>query len=277
MAKYTVELGRLLESGFDIGLDKYPIFDENYRRNLNNKIIEHFYFREIGFETAELFKRYLNRTMNEIMPYYNQLYKSELISFNPLYNVDKWETAETDFDGKQNYKGKAVLDSDFTSHSNTDNTDNFTGSVNTVSNSSANAESKTNESQNEKHVKSDTPQGLLAIGNIESELYASQAEFDYTIKNSTTNTNENASTETTQTTNNTDLFNSVSDSTANTDSVTDSTADTITDNFTKYARHVSGKSEGETYSEMLLKFRETFLNIDMMIINDLKTCFMMIY
>lgn len=277
MAKYTIELGRLLESGFDIGLDKYPIFDENYRRNLNNKIIEHFYFREIGFETAELFKRYLNRTMNEIMPYYNQLYKSELISFNPLYNVDKWETAETDFDGKQNYKGKSVLDSDFTSHSNTDNTDNFSGAVNTVSNSSANAESKTNETQNEKHVKSDTPQGLLSIGNIESEVYASQAEFDYTVKNSTTNTNENASTETTQTTNNTDLFNSVTDSTANTDSVTNATSDTITDNFTKYARHVSGKSEGETYSEMLIKFRETFLNIDMLIINDLKTCFMMIY
>lgn len=45
-------------------------------------------------ETAELFKRYLNTTMCEIMPYYNQLYKSELLEFNPFYNVDKTITAD---------------------------------------------------------------------------------------------------------------------------------------------------------------------------------------
>jgi len=32
-----------------------------------------------------------------------------------------------------------------------------------------------------------------------------------------------------------------------------------------------------TNSEMLLKFRETFLNVDMMVINDLKNCFMGVY
>ena len=44
-----------------------------------------------------------------------------------------------------------------------------------------------------------------------------------------------------------------------------------------YISHVVGKEGGETYSEMLNKFRETFLNIDMMIINDLKDLFMNVY
>ena len=74
MSKYTTELRYLIQSGFDLGLRNYPIFDENYRSKLNEKILNHYYMREIGFETAGLFKRYLNVKMEEIMPYYNQMY-----------------------------------------------------------------------------------------------------------------------------------------------------------------------------------------------------------
>lgn len=87
-AAYTVELGSLVMNGFDLGLTSYPIFDEAYRQQLNNKIVEHYWFREIGQETPQLFKMFLNRTMNEIMPYYNELYKTTLMDFNPLANVD---------------------------------------------------------------------------------------------------------------------------------------------------------------------------------------------
>ena len=66
----------------------YPIFDENYRHVLNTKILKHYYINEIGLETYALWKLRLNTKMNEIMPYFNQLYKSELYTFNPLYDVD---------------------------------------------------------------------------------------------------------------------------------------------------------------------------------------------
>lgn len=66
----------------------YPIFDENYRHVLNTKILKHYYINEIGLETYALWKLRLNTKMNEIMPYYNQLYKSELYTFNPLYDID---------------------------------------------------------------------------------------------------------------------------------------------------------------------------------------------
>ena len=72
-----------------IGLDEYPIFDESYRTELNDKIIDHFYFREIGFETVAQFAWYMRRTMNEIMPYYNKLYEAELLIDNPLSDFDK--------------------------------------------------------------------------------------------------------------------------------------------------------------------------------------------
>ena len=67
---------------------EYPIFDENYRHVLNTKILKHYYINEIGLETYALWKLRLNTKMNEIMPYYNQLYKSELYTFNPLYDID---------------------------------------------------------------------------------------------------------------------------------------------------------------------------------------------
>lgn len=92
MSSYTVELRQLIQNGYDIGLKDYPIFDESYRETLNNKIITHYWMREIGAETAGLFKLYLNRTMSEIMPYYNQLYKSAQLDFDPLNAYNYVET-----------------------------------------------------------------------------------------------------------------------------------------------------------------------------------------
>src|SRR5690606_30755344 len=48
--------------------------------------IRHFYMREIGFETEGLFKFYLETWLLVHMPYYNQLFKSELIEYDPLSN-----------------------------------------------------------------------------------------------------------------------------------------------------------------------------------------------
>lgn len=66
----------------------FPIFDENYRNVICSKILRHYYTREIGFETVGLWKLKLQTKLTEIMPYYNQLYESELIKFNPMYDTD---------------------------------------------------------------------------------------------------------------------------------------------------------------------------------------------
>lgn len=254
MSKYTTELRYLIENEFDIGLKTYPIFDENYRKILNSKIIEHFYFREIGFETAELFKRYLNRTMCEIMPYYNQLYKSEKIEFNPLHNYDKWETADRETKNNAQFNGWTT-DYQTENGNNTGHGDNKTSG--TVVNTTDNLD-----------VTSDTPQGMLSIGNIKANTYASNAQMTDGTNRTIYDENGVPLTVTTDTTGN---YNNE----RNADGKSGTETKQQTDEY--ILRHFAGKSEGESYSEMLQKYRETFLNIDMMIIGELETCFMMIY
>ena len=67
-------------------------FDEEYRKPLCKKILKHFYLREIGADTFGIWKLRMNTRLEEIMPYYNQLYKSGLLEFNPLYDVDLKKT-----------------------------------------------------------------------------------------------------------------------------------------------------------------------------------------
>lgn len=126
-AVYTVELGCLVENGFDLGLQHYPIFDETYREQLNRKIVEHYWFREIGQETPQLFKMFLNRTMNEIMPYYNELYKTAILELNPLANMEQWTTGDRKI--KREETNQVNRTDDYTSHNTSEQTSNTTSDV----------------------------------------------------------------------------------------------------------------------------------------------------
>lgn len=286
MSKYTTELRYLIENHFDIGLKNYPIFDENYRELLNQKIINHYYFREIGMETAELFKRYLNTTMNEIMPYYNQLYKSELLEFNPFYNVDKTIVSDknnnsvSDFIGNTTGKNQQNADTENTQTNNSKQQ--TTTAATSVGESVGNSKGSGKTTNKSKRVSSDTPQGFLSINSIDSETYASTAEMangetvnEFTVNDTkaTSNNSESGTTDQTQVAETKAKGNTITNATTETDTANKTTSN----DFENYVSHVIGKSEGVTYSEMLLTFRDTFLNIDMMIIDELKTCFMMIY
>lgn len=98
MSKYTTEFRNLIEMDYDYGQNSYPIFDETYRKTLNTKIQNHYYMREIGFETAGLFKLNFTSLMSEIMPKYNEIYKlqKELLEHidNIYSNVNLKETVE---------------------------------------------------------------------------------------------------------------------------------------------------------------------------------------
>lgn len=177
----------------------YPIFDESYRSVLETKIIRHYYGREICAETVGRWKLYLQTMMNEIMPFYNKMYMSELLKFNPLYDVDMYTEHQKDGSGTNNLK------------SNTDTTaDNW-------------------------RYMHDTPQG--GVEGLKSLNYLTEAERENDKGNSKTNTDgEYTDTET-------------------------------------YLQHVYGKSVGKSFSKMLMEYRDTFLNIDMLIINDLEELF----
>ena len=93
MAVYTMQLRTILDNannGFPdlLHMDGYPIYDESHREELNKKICNHYMYREIGFETVSMFYDRLLARLNEIMPYYNELYRSLDMEYDPLYTDD---------------------------------------------------------------------------------------------------------------------------------------------------------------------------------------------
>ena len=140
MAKYTTTIKTLLDNNFDFGLQDYPIFDEDYREHLNDMILKHYYMAEIGFETAALFKQYLNNKMEEIMPYYNTLYQLQKDLLNNAGGIDQ----------------------------NVNLTETYTHNVNTEGTSA----STSNSDSENKGVTQNTPQGNLVNQNINNFNYA---------------------------------------------------------------------------------------------------------
>lgn len=97
MARYTIELNTLLrDTNFILFNFDYDFYTDNVeiKKKFEQKFIDRYRFNEIGFETVARFKHYLKTSLNEIAPYYKQLYESELrcndIDF--MLNKDYTET-----------------------------------------------------------------------------------------------------------------------------------------------------------------------------------------
>lgn len=284
MSKYTTELRYLVETNYPLNMTSYPIFDESYRNTLNQKIINHYYFREIGFETAGLFVNRLNQRLTEIMPYYNQLYKSAQLEFDPLIN-NKYKDSII-----ENTNNNRVTDQtdnrtinqtdNRTINQSTDSKSHVSGTGNTTTKEHGELTGTGKTEGNTKLVSSDTPQGLLHIGNIEDEVYATTASIGQNA-DATQSTQSNEKTQIVDTTtSNENITLTTNDST---DELTGKKTDNLTanavenDNFWRnYVRLFEGLS-GVSASDLLLKFRETFLNIDMMIIEELADLFMNVW
>jgi hypothetical protein len=233
MSRYTIELRYLIEGNYDLGLKDYPIFDESYREQLNNKIIQHYYFREIGLETEALFKNRLNQKMNEIMPYYNQMYESSKLKIDPLSTIDLEEV----FSRKSKTTGEGT--------SSTSGTGNNTNNFNSTDTTDYGKISKF----------SDIAQAQTTPNEILNDKYLTSATVD-DAQDKNTNTGTNTS-QTESTTSGT------------------STDERNLDEDTTLTR--KGNNGTASESELLNMYRETFLNIDMMIIDDLDELFLGIW
>ena len=125
--EYTETLGNLIALGYDtddklhLSVDYYPIYDEKHRAELNEKIIRHYALREIGQETAQQFVFYLGVTMAEIMPYFNERYKTLDMEYNPLQSVDMTTDSENGSESQSSSKASSTQDSTSSSSSKSDN------------------------------------------------------------------------------------------------------------------------------------------------------------
>lgn len=269
----------------------FPIFDESYRNVLCGKILKHYYTREICEETVGVWKLRLSTRLNEIMPYYNQLYKSEALEFNPLFDVDYTRDSERKHDGTDNLTKSNTQDTEENIANETEKTTDSDGGYSetkerTISGTNGNESETTTQAtttidKTERDMYSETPQGALT--NLETGEYLTNARKKTGEENNETNGSSNGTSNTTYSETNND-----------TGSGTNNFLETVNDNFTgnrkvkntesgndnriissteDYLEHISGKTGGVSYSKMLMEFRETFLNIDMMVINALADLF----
>lgn len=174
MSKYTIELRKIIEyEGRDTveGYFKDYCINNYLRPNevetilaaniwskdrLASKICDHYYMREIGYETIGLFKHYAKVYMQEIMERYLPLIYSNCINYDPLVNVDYVE------EFTRNIKG--------------------TGEAKSNSTNEASGLS----------VNSDTPQGQISKEAILNGEYASNtgaSETQSSINDTSTNSN----------------------------------------------------------------------------------------
>ena len=176
MSKYTIELRKIIDNYYsreevESWFKDYCI--ENYLRpdqietilnanifskdRLASQIVDHYYMREIGYETIGLFKHYAKVYMREIMERYLPLIYSNSIEYNPLINVDYTETFTRNISG------------------------------------SGESESSSSNSASGLSVNSDTPQGEITKANILAGNYASNtgaSETESEITDSSSSSNE---------------------------------------------------------------------------------------
>lgn len=247
MSKYTCELRYICETlagldesaGYDQTeniIDKatplifsfdFPFFDSDYKLPLCRKIIEHYYTREIGAESYGLWRLQLRTKMREIMPYYNQLYKSAQLTFDPLQDTDTKTTHTLKRDESETHNDTRE----------------------TTGKSSGNSKTSETGTTRSEQDYSDTPQG------------DSSGVLDKKYLTSVTVDNGNSTTSGTQET---------ESATSGTDTSESARAVKSTDD---YIERITGKRGGQSYSALLTEYRETLLNIDMMVIDELSDLF----
>lgn len=132
---------------------------------LAKKIVNHYFMREIGFETIALFKHYAKTTMDEIMEKYLPLIYSASIKYDPLVNVDYTETF------KRTAETEGNVDNTGSSNSNSTNTSSSLG------------------------INSDTPQGQVSKETILEGKYATSTTGSENESNITDETNTSSNSE----------------------------------------------------------------------------------
>lgn len=233
--KEFIEEGRKVLFDYD-----YGIYDPLYRGVFETKFIRNFYMREIGFETESLFKFQLETWLLINMAYFNKMFESELIDFDPLVNSE--------------------MKSDASKTKDTDGTINTTTNGNTTSTNKQNVTGTQSDSTFNRGLESDTPDSRLAIttqdgsGVIE---YASKIAEDKLNRDATSTNNVDGT---------------------NTDT-TNGSGNTLTDitETETYLQNRTGKIGSITYSKMLMEYRDSLIRIERKMFDEMQQLFMLVY
>ena len=207
MSKYTLELRYLYEDeNFNLFDFPYNLYNNDLKPWFEEKFYQHFMFYEIGFDTIGMFKQRLMSKLNDIYPYYKQLYETEIRSKGIDFMLNK--------DLKESYVRELT------------------------SNSNSNQESNV------------TSNSLSTAGQLTPSLIANSQKIDKFMDSAQKD-------------------NSSSNSTSSGESTGNSKEE--------YTLTSQGNIGITSSAELLTKWRETLLNIDLMIIEECNDLFMQIF
>ena len=207
MSKYTLELRYLYEDeNFNLFDFPYNLYNNDLKPWFEEKFYQHFMFYEIGFDTIGMFKQRLMSKLNDIYPYYKQLYETEIRSKNIDFMLNK--------DLKESYVRELT------------------------SNSNSNQESNV------------TSNSLSTAGQLTPSLIANSQKIDKFMDSAQKD-------------------NSSSNST--------STGESNGNSREEYTLTSQGNIGITSSAELLTKWRETLLNIDLMIFEECNDLFMQIF
>ena len=204
MSQYTTQVRFIVEMNSDPGqpitkrceqaapsifTDEWPFYDESKRLKFETDFLRHFYVSEIGCETVELWKLFLNDWLITNMPYYNARLAAVAKEFNFLDTYDYSETGEngleedvgrstnTTSNTTQNDEGSGntfTKEYDFPSNAISNISDHMTSGNQTDSSASntseQNSSSDTDEKSNRKQYGKNTVTRKGRIGSPSDEL-----------------------------------------------------------------------------------------------------------
>ena len=207
MSKYTLELRYMYEDeNFKLFDFPYNLYDNDLKPWFEEKFYQHFMFYEIGFDTIGMFKQRLMSKLNDIFPYYKQLYETEIRTKGIDFMLNK--------DLKESYVRELT------------------------SNSNSNQESNV------------TSISLSTAGQLTPSLIANSQKIDKFMDSAQKD-------------------NSSSNST--------STGESNGNSKEEYTLTSQGNIGITSSAELLTKWRETLLNIDLMIFEECNDLFMQIF
>lgn len=263
----------------------WPIFDEDYRAVLCKKILKHYYTREIGLETVGLWQLKLETKLSEIMPYYNELYKTALLKYDPFRDVDYYTEHEGSDGGSSNEVTNGENDTTSTSERTIDRNESGVSSFENNAEGTRNTENDGTNSNVRWDKYNDTPQGPLEWNSGEGQALNPVEAFEYLTNarqitdngaehSEGTETREDTQSGSSTDSKETDVLDSAE---GNVHGTSEATTNKTFDNTNEYLTHIYGKMSVKSYMSIIKEMREIILNIDMMIIEELSDLFVLLW
>lgn len=231
---------------WETGAKAYPLifddpdwegYDPTFRAKLNDAIVDYYWGYEIGSETPSMFKQRINQKMRLIMPYYNLLFKAEWENFKD-FDPNTFQK-EKEYQGGMEKKIGQRKQYD------------WSGNATYGGNQDGSIDTKT------KQYNFDTPQNLSSIDTDDPDHMSSAlAALNNQGKVYSQNGNYDGSTLT-------------EDPTFKSDEATD------TDTF-KNRKDIEKGFTSSRYTQYK-EYLETLRNIEELIIDELRDCFMLVY